>query len=260
MRHTNRNMHRFIFLIGVLALLLTIGTAEPGYSQEKTITLATMNWEPEYGESLPEGGFFTALTREAFGRAGYRFDVKFVPWKRAFELAKNGDYDGLMGAVMSSEREPYFTATKEIVPYEDLLFSRADETITYTEFKDLKPYIVGIIRGTVNEKPLRAAGVTVDAVSRFEQNLFRLMIKRIDLMQADRFVMSNLLKQYPEYQGKVKTVSPPLLSTTLHNLISKKARPDHAAVVADFNRGLQEMLDDGTFEAIIVKFGFSDLL
>jgi ABC-type amino acid transport substrate-binding protein len=30
-------------------------------------------------------------------------------------------------------------------------------------------------------------------------------------------------------------------------------------VVTDFNRGLQEMLDDGTFDKIVKKFGYDEL-
>ncbi len=84
------------------------------------------------------------------------------------------------------------------------------------------------------------------------------MANRIDLIDGDQFVMSGLLKKYPEYQGKIRSVSPPLLVTHLYNIISK-ARPDHAVVATDFNRGLQEILADGTFDAIVKKYGYSKL-
>jgi polar amino acid transport system substrate-binding protein len=84
------------------------------------------------------------------------------------------------------------------------------------------------------------------------------MVRRVDLMIADVFLMSELLKKYPDYQGKVKAVSPPVLESSLHLLISK-AHPDHATIVADFDRGLQEMRDDGTFDAIVERFGFREL-
>ncbi|MCP4104202.1 MAG: transporter substrate-binding domain-containing protein, partial [Desulfobacteraceae bacterium] len=220
--------------------------------------LATMNWEPIYGKSLPEGGVFTAVTREAFRRGGYRLDVKFVPWKRAMKMSKRGDYHGILGAGQSSERKPHFTATEMVIQFEGFLFSRAEETITYTELQDLKQYTVGVVRGEVADEMLQNAGVKVERVPTYGQNLKKLMAKRISLMSGDKFLMSDLLKKHPEYQGKVKAVSPPYLVTPLCVLISK-TRPDYAAVTADFNRGLQEMLNDGAFDAIVKRFGFSDL-
>ncbi|MCP4111389.1 MAG: hypothetical protein GY749_38640, partial [Desulfobacteraceae bacterium] len=83
-RNFTRNTCVFMLLAWVLVMLVSLGTAKQGFgTQEKSIVLATMNWEPIYGKSLPEGGVFTAVTREAFRRGGYRLDVKFVPWKRA---------------------------------------------------------------------------------------------------------------------------------------------------------------------------------
>ena len=40
------------------------------YGLEK-LTFSTLNWEPFYAEKLPENGFFVAIAREAYKRAGY---------------------------------------------------------------------------------------------------------------------------------------------------------------------------------------------
>ncbi len=257
-RNFTRNTCVFMLLAGILVMLVSLGTVRQGWTQEKSVILATMNWEPIYGESLPEGGVFAAVAREAFRRSGYRLEVKFVPWKRALKLSKRGDYHGILGAGQSSERKPYFMATEMVIPFEGLLFSRADETITYTELQDLKPYTIGVLRGEVADEMLQAAGVKVEQVTKYEHNLKKLMAKRISLMSGDKFLMSDLLKKHSEYQGKVKAVSPPYLVTPLCVLISK-THPDYAAITAGFNRGLQEMLDNDVFNAIAKRFGFSDL-
>lgn len=253
-----RNTCSSIVLAGAIALLIIIGTAEHSFCQEKTVVLATADYEPILGEKLPDGGVFSALTREAFRRVGYRFEVKFVPWKRAIKQAEVGDYDGVLGAMLTPEREPFFTNTEAIMPFKHLFFSRSEQTITYTDLRELKSYRIGIIRGSAIEETLTAAGLTLESVTTYEQNLKKLMQERIDLMVGDNFLMLDLLKKYPEYKGKVNPVSPPIKISTLQNLISK-ARPDHTTVVADFNRALQEMKADGTFNAIVGKFGFSKL-
>lgn len=242
----------------LVIMLASTGVAQLTIAQEKSIVLATMNWAPVYAESEPNGGVFTALTREAFHRAGYRFEVQFVPWKRGIKNSKEGIYDGVMGAAMTPERAPFFTKTESIMPYVILLFSHEDETITYTNLSELKSYTVGTINGSAGEERLKAAGITIDSVKSHEQNFMKLVRKRLHLIEGDQFVMSGLMKKNPSYQGKIKPVFPPLLKTQLYNLITK-AHPDHAAIVADFNRGLQEILADGTFQAIVKKYGYDKL-
>jgi len=253
---------RVHFLNGVLSLLfivaifmfVIIGMTGQTMAQEKVIVLATMNWEPVYAKSLPDGGVFTVLTREVFKRAGYRLDVKFVPWKRAIEMAKIGKYDGVMGAILSSEREKYFIGTNKIMYYESFLYTRIEENITYTALTDLKVYQIGTIRGTAPEEKLKSVGLNVNPVGTYEQNFKKLMKKRIDLMEGDMFTLS----QYPEYKGKIKKVTPPILKQPLVNIISK-TRSDHAIIVADFNRELHKMIQDGSFDTILKKYRFDNL-
>ncbi|NOR23845.1 MAG: hypothetical protein GQ542_05525 [Desulforhopalus sp.] len=52
--------------------------------------MATLNWQPFYGENLPKNGFYAELSREAFKRAGYDLIITFVPWKRAVQMARTG--------------------------------------------------------------------------------------------------------------------------------------------------------------------------
>ncbi len=63
---------------------------------QSMLKFATVNAPPLCDETLPDGGLYTAITRKAFQRAGYTLEIKFMPWKRAFELTKSGNCDGLM--------------------------------------------------------------------------------------------------------------------------------------------------------------------
>jgi len=255
MRYIRQNIFRKALACG-LVTLLSIGAVILGHAEEKTITLAAMNWEPIYGETLKEGGVFTAITRAAFGRVGYQVKIDWMPWNRALRMAKNGTYEGVMGGVMNSERARYFSGTDMIMPFERLLFSRADVTINYVDLEDLKPYVIGVHRGSALVPTLQAADLNLEEVSEYEYNIKKMMAGRIDLMIADKFTMARLLGIYPEYQGKIKTVSLPLKKWSLHLLFSK-LKSDHAVITSDFNRGFREIIEDGTFETIVTNYGFS---
>jgi len=216
-----------------------------------------MNWEPVYGEAQPEGGIYSALAREAFQRAGYQLEISFLPWKRALEDAKVGSYAGVQGAVMSAERDEFFLATDSLMIYEEMFYNHSDQPISYQKFEDLKPYTIGHIRGAVSTDIWRDLGITVEEVDDYEQNLKKLMANRIDLMAADKFVMGSLLKKNPQFEGKVEVILPAIYSVPLPIIISK-AISDHIKIVEDFNRGLKDIREDGTFDAIVKRFGYKE--
>lgn len=248
-----RSSLNFIWL---LVILITFGSSVR--AQDETIQLATMNWLPVYGESLPNGGVFTELTTEAFHRAGYYCDVKFVPWKRALTQAKKGAFGGLMGAVLNEERKSDFVATDPIMLYEEFLFSRADSQIQYRDYSDLKAYNIGSIAGVAINSSLVAAGLKVEEIVRTEQNLDKLIRGRIDLLVADSLSIANIIKARPEFAGALRQLTKPLQTSPLPNLISKK-RTDYKIIVEKFNKSLKAMRDDGTFDKIAAKHGFHNL-
>ena len=129
----------------------------------ETITLATLNWLPSFGEDLPEQGYFSALCREAFRRAGYELELKFIPWIRALEMAKYGYYDGVMGAYYNDERTRYFHFTDPIYQIREVFVVRKGFSVEYSELEDLMGMSVGIIKGYSYESELRSMGLELEA-------------------------------------------------------------------------------------------------
>ena len=77
-------------------IVLGLMTAETS-AAPRNLVFATLNAPPYFGENLAGGGFYTEISREAFQRVGYTFEVEFMTWNRALELAKRGDYAGMLG-------------------------------------------------------------------------------------------------------------------------------------------------------------------
>lgn len=88
-------------------VFITLTTDAKGAEKAK-IVLATGNWEPYYGETLPNGGIVTEIVRRAFRRVGYELEVKWRPWARAMEVTKQGKYR--LGQKELSENEKITTA------------------------------------------------------------------------------------------------------------------------------------------------------
>ncbi|MCG2582151.1 MAG: transporter substrate-binding domain-containing protein [Marinobacter sp.] len=104
------------------------------------------HWEPYYSETLPNGGVAVEIVRKAFERSGYALELHWLPWARAFNMAKKGRYDGVLGAWYTEERTQFFTYTHPFLTTELVFFKKKGKRITYTTLQDLKPYTIGVAR------------------------------------------------------------------------------------------------------------------
>ncbi|MBF0572938.1 MAG: transporter substrate-binding domain-containing protein [Desulfamplus sp.] len=224
---------------------------------ETTITLATLDWQPFYASDLPENGFFAALSREAFKRAGYKMEIAFVPWKRALEMATKGHYDGLLGAYYNEERAGTFYFPDPVSKNDENFVQKKGAGISYTKLEDLKQYKIGGLRGSAPVVELLEKGFKVEETRIDELSIKKLNAGRIDLIiigkQQLNYLLSNV-EDLKTLQGAFEIIEPPFQSLDLFCPITKK-RADGQEIVKNFNKALQEMKADGTYDKILKRFG-----
>jgi polar amino acid transport system substrate-binding protein len=256
MKYKTMTVMTFVLMMG---LCLMIGTAHVSHAAQRSVVFATTTWEPLLGENLPGGGFYTEISRAAFQRVDYEFTVEFVPWKRAVEETKKGNYDGLLAAGYSEERAQFFSYTDPVYIEDIVFFCRANESISYASLQDLQPYTIGVLRGSLPGDILQQEpSLTLEEVSDDEFNINKLVEKRIDLFVSGKIYILHLLQtQFPEWKEAIEVIHPPLEVVKYYNPVSKTVA-DHDTIVADFNRGLQMIKEDGTFDQILQKHGFGE--
>lgn len=240
----------FFCLISILGFTAGTGANE-------VIKIATLDWEPYIGQNLKSEGFLAEITREAFKRSGYTVEYVFLPWKRAVLKAENGDYDGYFPAYWSKEREDKSIYTDVISSGPVGFFKVKGRDISFSTLKDLTPYKIGVVRGFVNTPEFDTASyLNKSEVTSDIQNIKKLLKERVDLIVADKFVGFYLLNKYlPHMVGQMEFLSPPLQDKKLYICMSKKTSRPHEKVAA-FNKGLNEIINDGTFEEIMMKHNF----
>ncbi|MCG8636812.1 MAG: transporter substrate-binding domain-containing protein [Desulfobacterales bacterium] len=227
-------------------------------AEAKTITLATVEWEPYYGPSLENDGFTVDLSRAAFQKAGYSLKIEYMPWKRAIVLGEQGKkYQGVFGAYYNDERNKIFVFSDTFASSGVGLFSRKGENISYKTLKDLAPYKVGVIKGYANTEAFDAADyIAKDETTDQVKNIKKLMNGRVDLIiGSPHVILYEVKSKLPEYGGKIELLNPLLKTNTLHFMISRKVS-GHEKIIADFNRGLKMIKEDGTYDEIVKKHGF----
>lgn len=223
----------------------------------ETITLATLNWAPFYGEKLPENGFFAALSREAFKRAGYDMKLKFMPWNRALEMSKTGKFDGLLGAYYSEEREEHFVFTVPVSQNQESFFQKKGGNISFSTLDDLKSYKIGGLLGGAPTKELKAKGFKVEGTANELTSVKKVNAGRLDLLIMGKQNLYYAMSNDPEYKAfkdALDVIEPPFKSYDLYCPITKK-RPDAKTIADKFNAALEQMKADGTYDAILARFG-----
>jgi polar amino acid transport system substrate-binding protein len=226
----------------------------PTPGKEGKVILVTDEWSPYYGSGLKEGGFLADIAKTAFKRVGIECEVQFFPWNRAFNTAKNGMYDGVLGGFYLKEREAYFAFSKPIGESHLVFVSWKNSGISWKKLEDLRNHSIGTVRGYRYTNAFDdAAWLEKIPAASTEANLKLLVDHRLDLMLDAREVVLYLLKTtYPGTQ--VDILDPPLATNALHVMFSKKC-PEWENKVKAFDRGLAMIKADGTVSSIMAKSG-----
>jgi polar amino acid transport system substrate-binding protein len=243
------------FLLIAVSLFSTAPFTEIG--AQETIRLATVQWEPYYGRDLKNQGYISEITRTVFERAGYEVKIRFMPWKRAIHDTKNGHYDGLMGLYHTEERAEWLAYSHSIAAIRIVFFAEKGKDISYSSLSDLKPYKIGIERGFAYTEEFDSADfLDKEPVRDGILNFKKLVNNRIDLVAASEKVFLHMVNSKGENAAEnLQVIEPPLTTSRIYNGITRK-KEGHEKIVADFNRALREIKQDGTFARILGKHGF----
>ena len=136
-------MHRLAALLLFLALLLPapILAAEP---------IAIFGNDSAPPKSWVEGGhprgILVDILREVEARTGLSFEIKLMPWKRAYMNALE-DRGGIFGLSMNKERKGLFDFSEVMYFDEMRLVVLKGREFAYHSVEDLKCMTVGVTRG-----------------------------------------------------------------------------------------------------------------
>lgn len=183
--------------------------------------------------------------REMMGRAGIRYTIELLPWKRALAAASDRADGCVLYTTRTPEREKLFKWVGPIDEAQWVLMARADSPIKLSTLEDARPYTIGTYGGDARDQYLRERGFRVEPAPNELLNPPKLIHRRIDLWAASMRRSSNLLAQH----GWDKKIVPLLTFRRIPvYLACNPAVGD--AVVARMNGALDAMRRDGTLRRI----------
>lgn len=246
-------------LLAVLLCLLTLATS--AVASDSRITFATLNWAPYAAESLPSHGFTSAILTEACKRAGYTAEFHFMPWTRAMEEVRIGEYDALYNAYCSAERAKTYAMSVPYYQTKLMLATTIDKDITYDgTTESLHPYRIGVVRGYVNTEAIDSdTQLKKDEAENDLMNLKKLLNGRVDIIAIDEFQALYLLKHNPTIQKsnqQLRFLKPVLEKKPIHVMFSRNT-PNWEEKLRRFNQGLEQIIDDGTLNRLMIQYGIA---
>lgn len=226
-----------------------------GFSQDKIITAIADPWAPFVDPDNSTDGLSLEIIRAAYKTQGFSVTMKYVPWARALDSVKNGEYDILPGVWYSKERAEYLYFSNHYTSNNIIFASNISDSFEYSGLDSLTGKTVGIIRGYgYSENFMNADNFNREPTNTLLSNILKLVNHRVDYIIEDEIVLkTKILKEKPELLNQIFFSKTSLLKNELF-IASGLNNPRHEEIVNMFNKGLEEIRSNGTYKEIMDKY------
>jgi len=168
-------------------ILIFIFTLSSALNAAEKITLANGEWAPYLSKDLKHYGYMSHIVSEAFAKEGIEVEYVFLPWKRGFEEAKEGKFQGSLIWGYNDERAKDFIYSDTVAELGTSLFYNKNKPIEWSEATDLKKYKMGGVIGyAYGIEELEKQGILkIDRIGKDVGNYKKLAAGRLDIVLED---------------------------------------------------------------------------
>ena len=253
-----QNLAKKIAILGCFIAIHLLFSVPDGVADDKVVRLTNGEWPPYTSQSLENYGPLSQIIQEAFALEGYRVIFGFYPWKRSFELAKEGDWDGTAPWQITKAWEKEFYISDPVVDSAVFFYHRTDDQFDWRNLQDLKGMTIGTTFGYAYSPTFRSESKTIDLnlVDSYSDliNLRLLQNRRIDLHPIDYRVAQFLIRKYfSQEHAKLFTYHQKPLGIQPLFVLFHKQKPGNAKRRMAFNRGLKKLKKSGRYQQIISR-------
>lgn len=254
------NYRNVVSISAVAGVLLAVPVA----ALADTVTIRADAWFPmNADENADRPGYMIELAEAVFSPQGYEVDYQNLPWERALQSVRNGDYDCVVGAYNSDAPDFVFPDT----PWgsdQSVFYVKSGTDWRYDGLASLDDIVVATIGGY-------AYGDDFDEYA--EDNP-----ERVDVLNANNALEQNIRKVAGDRVDALLE-SPPVLEAQLERMGMQgelepagELGPPHDMYIAcspaneERSRELMQMVDEGTRELresgelgdILSRYGVED--
>ena len=223
----------------------------------ETVKIAAEDdWAPyssiKADKSGPEG-FAVDIINAAFKTQGIDAEYVVVPFTRCLHYAKTGITVGCFNATMiESNKNDYYWHPTPLFYEELAVYTHASATANNLTQKDLEGKTLGYTIGYTYPTEL----MENPNITKFGAKSDNLLIQMAAAQRIDYILVNGMAGLYkinhiPEAKGKIKKVG--VISIDSFLLAFSKKHPDGKRLVEIFEKGLQEIKQNGSYAAMEAK-------
>jgi len=200
-----------------------------------------------YSKQGQPDGALVRLLRRAESLTGDRYELRLVPWKRAYELARRGE-GGLIGVSYTQERSVIFDYSKSVYDDDIRIVTLKGSQFAFSDLSDLKGKQLGGVRGAsygeTVDQAIAAGLVHVDRDIGQVSRLRKVLAGRLDaaLVGNGPAGLDAVIDSHPELQAnrdKFVVLDIPLARDPLYLAFPKEM--GKTAALRRFNEALDKL-------------------
>ncbi|USD67331.1 transporter substrate-binding domain-containing protein [Vibrio sp. SCSIO 43136] len=199
-------------------------------------------------------GMDVEVVAAAFQESGQEVKFDVLPWKRVMKLMQVGEVAGGLSCSKRKGREKYMLFSEYISTTRQTAITRKEtQTEPINNLNDLAGYSVTTIAGWGATNKLEAHGIEYLPSKDMRSALVSVLHRGVDVFYGPEIPTMHIAKKMQSQENLKVTYIEDVASISLHLCVSKPY-PNSEQIVTSFNRGLQAIKQNGTYETIQRKY------
>lgn len=237
----------FSFLSPLILQLLCACFLFGGYAHAEKIKVATGEYPPWTSASLPNGGFINHLISRAFKITGIDVEFEYLPWKRAWEATRVGQFNASSFWAEDKERDKEFYYSEQILGDSFVFFYRKDRApFKWKELTDLQEFKLGATLGYTYTDTFwnlaHSSKLRVSVQNDDLTNLTRLVQGEIDAFPISQLTGEFLLnKNFSQTDKEKLDINLTQLNSNMDYILFTRNIPGNDRYLKLFNLGLKKL-------------------
>jgi polar amino acid transport system substrate-binding protein len=238
-------------------LILIVTAAFANFAMAAELRLVSADFDPySFSDGKGSKGVMYEVVQEIARRVGQNNFIEFVPWARAQTIAKTQPNVGILPLARVPERESDYVWLLEILHDPYVFFAKKDTQFDISILEAVKNLRIGTFGGSLAEVLLQKKGFkNFKSVTTDLQNVLMLKANRIDVWVAP-LSFKNRYKEKGGLGEDDLRVGATLIYLKEYLGASKNL---DAVTIKKWRDAFQEMKKDGTYAALMKKYGFEPL-
>lgn len=213
--------------------------------------LAADEWPP-FTSQENDQRIAVDLVQTALIRSGWTPKLTISEWEKIAPSLKAGKFDGVVAEWFTKEREEYLFFSEPYLENRIIAVGLKNQEKEITSISQLKGKRVALVKDyAYGDDILTNSQLDKIYGENVKSNLQLLLDKKVDYLLADELVVKSLLTTYPQSdRQQLVAHKKPLAVKKLYFVVSKK-HPQAKIIIGDFNRAIQQMITDGSYNDIL---------